>query len=82
MFAPPPPEAGAVPGGLYISPLKALAVDVEKNLQAPLGGIARIADARGDVLVGPAIAIRTGDTPPAERAPVSARAGRHPDHHA
>ena len=33
---------------LYISPLKALAVDVERNLRAPLAGIARIAASRGD----------------------------------
>lgn len=52
---------------LYISPLKALAVDVERNLRAPLAGIARAAEGRG---VGPAavtVGIRTGDTPPEER---------------
>lgn len=53
---------------LYISPLKALAVDVERNLRAPLAGIARVASDRGDGFVSPAIAIRTGDTPAAERA--------------
>ena len=53
---------------VYISPLKALAVDVEKNLQAPLRGIAQTADARGDSYRIPTIAIRTGDTPAAERA--------------
>jgi ATP-dependent Lhr-like helicase len=53
---------------LYVSPLKALAVDVERNLRAPLAGIARIAENRGDVFVPPAIAIRTGDTPAVERA--------------
>jgi len=53
---------------LYISPLKALAVDVERNLRAPLAGIARVAAQRGDAFVSPAIAIRTGDTPSAERA--------------
>ena len=35
---------------LYISPLKALAVDVERNLRAPLAGIANRAAARGDAL--------------------------------
>ena len=52
---------------LYISPLKALAVDVERNLRTPLAGIARIAEQRG--LAGPAITVgvRSGDTTPARR---------------
>ncbi|MEO7272209.1 MAG: crosslink repair DNA glycosylase YcaQ family protein [Vicinamibacterales bacterium] len=53
---------------LYISPLKALAVDIERNLRAPLAGIANRAVARGDAHHVPAIAIRTGDTPAKERA--------------
>ena len=53
---------------LYISPLKALAVDVERNLRAPLAGIAQRAGERGDAHVVPAIAVRTGDTPASERA--------------
>jgi ATP-dependent Lhr-like helicase len=53
---------------LYVSPLKALAVDVERNLRAPLAGIARVAAERGEPFVAPVIAIRTGDTPAAERA--------------
>ena len=52
---------------VYISPLKALAVDVERNLRAPLAGIARIATERGEAFTTPSIAIRTGDTPSAER---------------
>src|SRR5881296_3820584 len=52
---------------IYISPLKALAVDVERNLRAPLAGIATIATARGDAFTVPSIAIRTGDTSSAER---------------
>jgi len=67
MFSPPAPKARRC-RVVYISPLKALAVDVERNLRAPLAGIARVATARGDIFVQPAIAIRTGDTPPAERA--------------
>ncbi len=67
MFAPAPPPASRC-RVLYVSPLKALAVDVERNLRAPLAGISRIAAERGDVHVTPAIAIRTGDTPQAERA--------------
>ena len=53
---------------LYVSPLKALASDVERNLQAPLVGIARVAALRGEVVQLPTIAVRTGDTPPKERA--------------
>ena len=53
---------------LYLSPLKALAVDVERNLRAPLAGIAHIATAEGIPFHTPTLAIRTGDTPPNERA--------------
>jgi ATP-dependent Lhr-like helicase len=67
MFAPSPdaPDRCRV---LYISPLKALAVDVERNLRAPLAGISNIATAKGLPFHAPAIAVRTGDTPAAERA--------------
>src|SRR5438105_2333571 len=67
MFAPEPPKARRC-RVLYVSPLKALAVDVERNLRAPLAGIARVAEARGETFLVPAIAIRTGDTPQSERA--------------
>jgi ATP-dependent Lhr-like helicase len=67
MFTPAPAKARRC-RVLYVSPLKALAVDVERNLRAPLAGIARVADARGEPYTAPAIAIRTGDTPPADRA--------------
>lgn len=52
---------------LYVSPLKALAVDVERNLRAPLAGIARTATRMG--LPEPAITIgvRSGDTPAQRR---------------
>ena len=53
---------------LYVSPLKALAVDVERNLRSPIAGIANRADARNAPFHVPAVAIRTGDTPAAERA--------------
>ncbi len=53
---------------LYISPLKALAVDVERNLRVPLAGISTVA-ARHDLpFHPPSIAVRTGDTPATERA--------------
>ena len=68
MFAP-APERDARCRVLYVSPLKALAVDVERNLRAPLAGIAHVAAAqRRAVPRRPAIAMRTGDTPAAERA--------------
>jgi ATP-dependent helicase Lhr and Lhr-like helicase len=53
---------------LYVSPLKALAIDVERNLQSPLVGIARVASERGDKYSMPSVAMRTGDTPQNERA--------------
>jgi ATP-dependent Lhr-like helicase len=62
----PPPKARC--RVLYVSPLKALAVDVERNLRAPLIGIANLAQARGMAVTVPQIAIRTGDTPANERA--------------
>src|SRR5512133_1171049 len=62
MFSPvpPAPERCRV---VYVSPLKALAVDVERNLRAPLEGIARVASSRGVDHHLPSVAIRTGDTP-------------------
>jgi ATP-dependent helicase Lhr and Lhr-like helicase len=53
---------------VYVSPLRALAVDVERNLRAPIAGIARAAERRGDVFHVPVIGLRTGDTPADERA--------------
>ncbi len=54
---------------LYVSPLKALAVDVEKNLRAPLAGVVSEATRKGDTTVRtPTVVVRTGDTPQAERA--------------
>ena len=67
MFTPRPPKERRC-RVVYVSPLKALAVDVERNLRAPLAGIANVARDRGDELVIPEIATRTGDTPQAERA--------------
>jgi ATP-dependent helicase Lhr and Lhr-like helicase len=53
---------------LYVSPLRALAFDVERNLRAPLVGIARVAERRGDAVHPPTVALRTGDTEAGERA--------------
>src|SRR5262249_50698658 len=67
MFTPAPAKTSRC-RVLYVSPLKALAVDVERNLRAPLAGIAQVAARRGDAFAPPAIAIRTGDTTQSERA--------------
>ncbi|MFN2484238.1 MAG: DEAD/DEAH box helicase [Candidatus Limnocylindria bacterium] len=48
---------------LYISPLKALTYDVERNLRAPLSGVRRVAEASGVALNEVRVASRTGDTP-------------------
>ncbi len=52
---------------LYVSPLKALTYDVERNLRAPLAGMAIEAGRRGEPAPAIAVATRTGDTSPAER---------------
>ena len=67
MFEPVPEQAGRC-RVLYISPLKALAVDVERNLRAPLAGISNVAGGKRLPFHSPTIAVRTGDTPAAERA--------------
>ena len=52
---------------LYLSPLRALAVDVEKNLRAPLQGISLAAQRLGHEVHVPTVGMRTGDTAPDER---------------
>ena len=59
---------------VYVSPLKALAVDVERNLRSPLAGMANMARRMGVGFHEPTISVRTGDTPQRERA----RFQRHP----
>ncbi|MEU3451544.1 ATP-dependent helicase [Streptomyces thermolilacinus] len=70
---PPPAEAKKRCRVLYVSPLKALAVDVERNLRSPLTGIRQEAVRLGlpepEVRVG----IRSGDTPAAERRSLATR---------
>ena len=53
---------------LYVSPLKALAFDVERNLRAPLAGIAEQARRDGTAAPTPGVDVRTGDTSARERA--------------
>ena len=52
---------------LYVSPLRALAVDVDRNLRAPLEGIRLAAGRLGTEVHRPEVGVRTGDTPTAER---------------
>ncbi|MGH3517850.1 MAG: ATP-dependent helicase [Haloechinothrix sp.] len=52
---------------LYVSPLKALAVDVQRNLRAPLAGITEAGHALGSPTPDITVGIRTGDTTSAER---------------
>ncbi|MDO8383574.1 MAG: DEAD/DEAH box helicase, partial [Microbacterium sp.] len=54
-------------GILYISPLKALGVDVERNLRSPLVGIAQSARRLGIALPDVTVGVRSGDTPSNER---------------
>ncbi len=83
----PPKQCGALAPGetpdkhrshgcriVYVSPLKALAVDVERNLRSPLAGMANMARRMGVAFREPEISVRTGDTPQRERA----RFARHP----
>jgi ATP-dependent helicase Lhr and Lhr-like helicase len=59
---------------VYLSPLKALAADVERNLRSPLVGIANMAKRDGVAVRMPEISVRTGDTSQKERA----RFRKHP----
>ncbi|MFJ6197149.1 ATP-dependent helicase [Micromonospora sp. NPDC092111] len=64
---PPPAEARQRCRVLYVSPLKALAVDVERNLRAPLAGIRQAATRLGVPPPEITVGMRTGDTPADER---------------
>ncbi|WP_250444536.1 DEAD/DEAH box helicase, partial [Actinotalea sp. C106] len=52
---------------LYVSPLKALATDVERNLRSPLVGVRQAATRLGRPFHDVTVGVRTGDTPPSER---------------
>jgi ATP-dependent helicase Lhr and Lhr-like helicase len=74
--APTPPQTREAPGSvriLYVSPLKALTYDVERNLRAPLHGIALAAERLGEPEPRITIAGRTGDTPQDERRELARR---------
>ncbi len=61
---------------LYVSPLKALNNDIERNLRAPLEGIRAVAARQGQPLPAIRVAVRTGDTPQSMRAQML----KHPPH--
>ncbi len=68
LAAEPPPDPERRTRVLYVSPLRALAVDIEKNLRAPLAGIQRAAEERGEPWRHtPTVGVRTGDTDARER---------------
>ncbi|MUL40151.1 ATP-dependent helicase [Streptomonospora sp. PA3] len=58
---------------LYVSPLKALAADIERNLRAPLSGIRRAAESAGIAAPELSVGLRTGDTPADERRRLATR---------
>jgi ATP-dependent Lhr-like helicase len=61
------PERGPGVKVLYVSPLKALVYDVERNLRSPLRGIARMAELQGRAVALPRVDVRTGDTSAQQR---------------
>ena len=74
---PRPAPTREVPGSvrvLYISPLKALTYDIERNLRAPLTGIALAAERLSQPVPQISVASRTGDTPAQDRRQIA----RHP----
>ena len=74
---PTPERTRAQPGTvrvLYVSPLKALTYDVERNLRAPLTGIGHAAQRLGQPMPTITVASRTGDTPSEDRREIA----RHP----
>jgi ATP-dependent helicase Lhr and Lhr-like helicase len=72
--APPPEDPNRRLRVLYVSPLRALAVDVDRNLRAPLEGIRLAGERLGVEVHRPEVGVRTGDTPARERE----RMKRHP----
>jgi ATP-dependent helicase Lhr and Lhr-like helicase len=73
---PSPVPSREAPGAvrvLYISPLKALTYDIERNLRAPLTGIALAAERLGEPVPHISVASRTGDTPTEDRRQIARR---------
>ena len=61
---------------LYVSPLKALNNDIERNLRVPLAGISRVAEEQGLSLPPLSLRVRTGDTSSRDRQAMV----KHPPH--
>ncbi len=70
---PPPADPKRRTRVLYVSPLKALAVDIERNLRAPLTGIGHAAHRLGLDAPDIRVAVRTGDTAAEERRKLAAK---------
>lgn len=68
----PPAESPGV-RMLYVSPLKALNYDIERNLDDPLAGVRDLAAARGDTVAEVRVGVRTGDTSQSTRASILRR---------
>ena len=79
---PPPEDPKQRCRVLYVSPLKALAVDIERNLRAPLTGIGHAAQRLGLAEPDIRVAVRTGDTAAEDRRKLVSQAAGHPHHHA
>ncbi len=71
--APPPADPKKRCRVLYVSPLKALAVDIERNLRSPLTGIRQAAQRLGLPEPDISVAVRTGDTAAEERRKLATR---------
>ncbi|GAA2003561.1 Lhr family ATP-dependent helicase [Nocardioides kribbensis] len=67
LSTPPPEDKQRRCRVLYVSPLKALAVDVERNLRSPLTGIRHTADRLGSEVADVRVGVRSGDTSAADR---------------
>ena len=70
---PPPDDPRLRCRVLYVSPMKALAVDIERNLRGPLAGIRQAAARMGLPVPDITVAMRTGDTPADERRRIATR---------
>ena len=66
---------------VYVSPLKALSNDIQKNLATPLEEIRALAEAQGTPIPEIRTAVRTGDTKAADRQRMAKRPASHPDYH-
>ncbi|MDE3720034.1 DEAD/DEAH box helicase [Nocardiopsis sp. N85] len=73
LSSPPPDDPARRCRVLYVSPLKALAADVERNLRVPLAGISAAAADLGAPVSPVTVGVRTGDTPPGERRRMATR---------